>query len=167
MAASILIPVEEYLRTCYRPDRDYIDGEVRERIVGERDHSRTQGRLMVILANLGAVLNFEVFPEHRVQVAARRFRIPDLSVALAGSPEEPIFRTPPYLCIEILSTDDTMDSMEERIQDYLGFGVAFVWVINPRLKSGWIYTKQNAQEAMGGILRAGEIQVVLTDLFAN
>ena len=28
MAAGVLIPVEEYLRTSYRPDCDYVDGEV-------------------------------------------------------------------------------------------------------------------------------------------
>ncbi len=34
--------VEKYLRTIYRPDCDYIDGEVLERNVGEIDHSRLQ-----------------------------------------------------------------------------------------------------------------------------
>jgi hypothetical protein len=37
-----LVPAEEYLRTAYRPDRDSVDGEVLERNVGERDHSRLQ-----------------------------------------------------------------------------------------------------------------------------
>ncbi len=32
----------EYLKTTYRPDRDYIDGEVRERNLGERPHSLLQ-----------------------------------------------------------------------------------------------------------------------------
>ena len=39
-----LIPVEEYLRTVYRPDCDYIDGEVLERNLGEKPHARLQRR---------------------------------------------------------------------------------------------------------------------------
>ena len=42
MAVAALIPVEEYLRTTYRPDCDYVDGEVRERNLGAFDHSSTQ-----------------------------------------------------------------------------------------------------------------------------
>jgi hypothetical protein len=32
MAAATQISVTGYLNTTYRPDRDYVDGEVRERI---------------------------------------------------------------------------------------------------------------------------------------
>jgi hypothetical protein len=35
----MVVPVEEYLRTSYRPDCDYVDGEVLDRNVGEHDHS--------------------------------------------------------------------------------------------------------------------------------
>ena len=39
------IPVEEYLRTPYSPDREYRDGIVLERNVGDKEHSRLQARL--------------------------------------------------------------------------------------------------------------------------
>jgi hypothetical protein len=42
MERSTLISVEEYLNTSYRPDREYIDGALLERNVGERAHSRLQ-----------------------------------------------------------------------------------------------------------------------------
>ena len=41
MATPVLMPVEEYLRTVYRPDCDYIDGEVQERMA-EEPHARLQ-----------------------------------------------------------------------------------------------------------------------------
>jgi hypothetical protein len=31
MASAIQTPVSEYLQTSYRPDREYVDGELRER----------------------------------------------------------------------------------------------------------------------------------------
>jgi Uma2 family endonuclease len=80
---------------------------------------------------------------------------------------EQIFHTPPFICVEILSKDDTMESMQERIDDYLGFGVPFIWVINPRSRRGWIYTKDRVEEVRDGILRAEHIEVPLAELFAE
>ena len=42
MATSTLISVAEYLSTSYRPDCDYVDGEVQERNLGEYDHANIQ-----------------------------------------------------------------------------------------------------------------------------
>ena len=42
------IPVEEYLSTSYRPDRDYVDGEIEERNLGEKEHSILQLALAVL-----------------------------------------------------------------------------------------------------------------------
>lgn len=42
MASTTQISVREYLNTSYRPDCDYIDGEVLERNLGEIDHSLLQ-----------------------------------------------------------------------------------------------------------------------------
>jgi len=43
MSSTTLVSVSEYLETSYRPDVDYVDGELLERNVGELDHSRLQG----------------------------------------------------------------------------------------------------------------------------
>lgn len=45
---STLIPVSEYLATTYRPDCDYVDGELVERNLGEREHAALQGILNAI-----------------------------------------------------------------------------------------------------------------------
>ena len=44
-AEERFIPVEEYLRTSYRPDCDYVDGRVEERNWGEFEHGRIQGHV--------------------------------------------------------------------------------------------------------------------------
>lgn len=36
------VPLEEYLRTDYEPDAEYVDGEIEERNVGEYDHNLVQ-----------------------------------------------------------------------------------------------------------------------------
>lgn len=42
MATSTIVPSKEYLQTSYRPDCDWIDGEVKERNAGEGQHSKIQ-----------------------------------------------------------------------------------------------------------------------------
>ena len=63
MASRTLISVEEYLRTSYRPDCDYVDGEVLERNVGEKDHSSLQKKIILYLAAHEQQLGICVFPE--------------------------------------------------------------------------------------------------------
>ena len=78
-----------------------------------------------------------------------------------------IFTSPPHLCIEILSKDDTMVYMQEKIDDYLCFGVPYVWIINPRLRKGYVATKSGIVEAASGILETSdpEIRVPVEELF--
>lgn len=103
MAAATQISVTEYLHTSYRPDRDYVDGEVVERNLGDYDHSRPQMRLIMFFGAREKEWGIRVVPEQRVQVNPNRFRIPDICVVLEGSPVDAIFRHPPFICIEILS----------------------------------------------------------------
>jgi hypothetical protein len=42
MKSAEFVSVEEYLKTTYDPDCDYVDGEVVERAMGERDHCELQ-----------------------------------------------------------------------------------------------------------------------------
>ena len=44
-----LISVEEYLNTTYRPDVDYVDGEIEERNLGEFDHGDLQATISGML----------------------------------------------------------------------------------------------------------------------
>ena len=160
MGISALVSVEEYLKTSYRPDCDYIDGEVRERNTGERDHSFAQGALTAYFFSRQKEWGTSVFPEQRVQVKAQRFRIPDLCVVL-GYPDEQVFRKPPFLCIEILSPGDTVQALQDRIDDYLAFGVSYVWVVNPQSLRGWVYTSEGVQEAKDGVLRTANPELVV------
>lgn len=167
MAASTQISVEEYLKTTYRPDCDYVDGEVRERNLGEYDHSRPQMRLIMFFGARENEWRIRVVPEQRVQVNEHRFRIPDVCVVLADSPVEAIFRLPPFICIEILSKDDTFKSITERLDDYLAMGVPNVWIIDPNNRRGYVCNADGFLEAKDGVLRVAnsEIAVPLDSIF--
>jgi Uma2 family endonuclease len=167
MPAGTLVSVSEYLSTSYDPDCDYVDGEVLERNLGEHDHSRLQGVLYAYLFNREKQWRIHVVPEQRVQVSPTRFRVPDVCVVAGAEPGEQIFTRPPVLCIEILSPEDTMTRMQERIDDYLGFGVAHVWVLDPRTKRAYDYTAAGMREAKDVLrLERPEIAVPLAEIFS-
>jgi Uma2 family endonuclease len=166
MSIATQVSVEEYLSTSYRPDCDYVDGEVLERNVGEREHSFVQRRLIVILDRLEATLGVSVWPEVRVQVAPRRFRVPDVCVYRGPGPHDPVFLTPPFLCIEILSPEDRMSRMDDKLEDFFGAGVETVWVIDPVRGAASIHTANGSQNVRDGVLRTSDpkIEIALEEL---
>ncbi len=163
MAASTATHVSlgEYLESAYRPDREFLDGELLERNVGEWDHSRLQGLLYGYLLNREKLWGITVAIEQRVQVKATRFRVPDVLVIAGPPPERQIIRDPPFLCIEVLSPSDRMTEMQERIGDYLTFGVAYVWVIDPRSRRAYVYTNDSMHEVKDGLLRTSNPEIVV------
>jgi Uma2 family endonuclease len=167
MGAATLVSVEEYLSTSYSPDREYIDGRIVERNLGEKTHSSIQRNLIGWFWDRRKLLAVQAFPEQRVQVSPTRFRIPDITVVKNSQIQGEIFAAPPHLCVEILSKDDTMFYVQEKIDDYLRFGVPYVWIINPRSRKGYVATKTGMVEAESGVLKTSdpEIQVPVADLF--
>jgi Uma2 family endonuclease len=166
--SAALISVAEYLRTAYSPDCDYVDGEVQERNLGERDHSKLQGEFLYYFRSRQKQWKVFVYPEQRVQVSPTRFRIPDVCVYVDEDPKEQIFRTPPFICIEVLSPEDRTSRFQQRVDDYLKFGVQYVWVIDPVTRRAWAHTKDAVQEAKDGVLRTESpaFIVPLSEIFA-
>ena len=167
MQTATLVPVEEYLEAHYQDgDREYLDGQILERTMGEIDHGDLQGSIAYCLrSRYGG--RFWVAVEVRLQISSSRFRVPDIVVVEGSRPPGRILTLPPLLVIEVLSRDDRADDIQERIDDYLGCGVRFVWVVNPRTRRGWVHTAEGSREAKDGVLRTAEpaLEVPLAELF--
>jgi Uma2 family endonuclease len=168
MAGAARISVTEYLNTSYRPDRDYVDGEVLERNLGEYEHTRPLALVCMYFFNREKDWRIRVVLGQRVQVNPHRFRIADVCVVLEGSPMEAIFRHPPFICIEILSKDDSFKSILDRLDDYVAMGVPNVWVIEPNTRRGYTYAA-GFIEATDGVLRIANsnIAVPLASIFES
>ena len=167
MSSATLISVQEYLSTNYRPDRDFIDGELQERNLGELEHSRLQSAILVWFWTNKKEWNILPVVEQRVQVAPTRFRIPDVTVLRPDQAHEPIITKPPLILIEVLSKDDTLRSMQERVDDYLHFGVQHVWILDPATRRAYVCSQTGFQEPEQGVLvvPGTPIRLVLSELF--
>lgn len=141
MATATMISVEEYLRTSYHPDCDYVEGEVQERNLGERWHSSVQMMIGAIFTQHRHEWGLVPLPEQRVQVLPGRFRVPDVCIVSAREPFTPVLLTPPVLCVEILSTEDRFSRILERVEEYVQMGVPQVWIIDPQSRQIWTVGK--------------------------
>ena len=168
MSAAASVSLAEYLATSYRPDCDYLEGIVEERNLGEFDHSRLQYLIALALGAHEQVLEAYVLPEQRVQVRANRFRIPDICL-IRRQDRAPVIRNAPLLCVEILSPEDTQRKTKDRIDDYLLMGVPVVWLVDPKMRQGFVYTNAGVEMATAGVVRADALNLAidLAPLFAQ
>ncbi len=83
--------------------------------------------------------------------------------ALFGSYAPP-FRTCEAVLVEashLLSKDDRAEDVQEKIEEYLTFGVKYVWIINHRKRLAYIHTAAGMIKAEGGILRTSNPDIVV------
>ena len=146
MPTTELVSIPEYLSTSYRPDCDYVDGVVEERNLGEYDHAKLQGAVFAYFYSRRREWGIHVVPEQRVQVSPTRFRVPDVCVVAGAEPTEQIFRQPPFIWIEVLSPEDRLSKVRERIDDYLAFGVRYVWLLDPQTLKAFRCTSEGMQQ---------------------
>jgi Uma2 family endonuclease len=166
MATALHIPLHEYMSTSYRPDCEYVDGEVRERNVGKYEHARVQALLARWFGNHEQEWGAQVVTEQRVQVSATRVRIPDVTLLTAGVQPDVIVE-PPLLVIEILSPDDSYSDTQERAQDYRAMGVETVWIIDPKTRSGRMCSGADWVESSRLEVKGTPLYVNLPDIFSQ
>jgi Uma2 family endonuclease len=129
-------------------ERDLIRGQLREKAMTRRSrrHSRTTSRLAMFL---GLWLDQLPGPKGEVLTGDAAFRLtrdPDttagidvafVSHELASQAPDRAFLIdgPPILAVEILSPSDEHKDVVEKIELYLGTGVAVVWIVDPDLRT--------------------------------
>jgi Uma2 family endonuclease len=129
--ATTQVSLEEYLRTDYEPDCDYVDGELEERNVGEKEHSAVLGFLVNLFAVHAGKSDLDAYPVIRIRVAPSRVRVADVAILPTKIPYEAVPSRPPVAIIEVLSPEDRVSRYQRRLDDYRAMGVAHIWVIDP------------------------------------
>jgi Uma2 family endonuclease len=167
-----MMTVEQYLRTQFEgSDREYLDGRIVERNMGEWCHGTVQADVAHLLGLKQAALGIQVVSEIRMRVAETRIRIPDVAVWLADYEPEGVPTVPPFLAVEVISPDDRPKPMQAKVEEYIAWGVKWVWLINPYKKTARSYSEDNAPdgEMVETRLRTENpiIELPFTELFAG
>jgi Uma2 family endonuclease len=162
MAVAELLSAEQYLHSSFEHDAEFVEGRLIHRPMPTWEHACMQGFLVRELWAIGRRLGLFAVPEQRVQTRPDRFRVPDVCVVAdkpEGEPGRRIVTRPPYLCVEILSPEDTAVETLEKIGEYLDFGVAWVWVIDPVSLTGQIHSRDGVVSAEDGIFSTNRFSV--------
>jgi Uma2 family endonuclease len=168
--STTLVPLTHYLHETWQPDREYVDGEIVERSMGEKDHAAWQAALLRVLSGWRQSANVKVFAELRLQIGPARFRVPDILVIDRDAADEQIITHAPVLCVEILSPEDRIGRMEARIQEYVDFGARAVWMIDPATSTAYQCTGGSIRDwkAVDTLTVPGtSISVEMKDLVAD
>jgi Uma2 family endonuclease len=142
------MPLEAFLQLDERAE--LINGKVKRRWAHWFEHDELLHRLFFLLSDhvrankLGEVymqLTF-VLPSQERQDWARGARIPDLAFYAGTRMAEYKARTPDYgkkpralvpdFVIEIISPNDTLSDVDEKVDAYLADGVRLIWLVDPQ-----------------------------------
>jgi Uma2 family endonuclease len=164
-----LMTIEQYLHTAYSPDVDFVNGDIQERNLGEKDHGRLQGLLFAWFLAREASFGFEAVTELRMLVAPDRVRICDVVVLDANAPDEQVTVTPPLICVEIMSPEDRLSRAIKVLEDYRAMGVPNIWLIDPQERLAYIFGPDGLRQQEDLVLRAQspEIALDINTLFAE
>ncbi len=159
MAVGTHISVEEYLNTSYEPDVEYVDGVLVERNVGKWSHGLTQ-------MNIGFALKMKypgiyVIAELRSRTRPTRFRLPDIAVLLAESPTEVLLEAA-FIAIEILSDEDRMSRVTERLKEFEEIGTRYIWVVDPQTRALFTFLNGQLEKVEGDVLATDNPRIELT-----
>jgi Uma2 family endonuclease len=103
--------------------------------------------------------------EQRTGLRSGNVRLPDVSVFPRDLPIAQVYTCPQLIVIEVLSTEDRQSKVEEKIADYIDFGVANIWVIDPKKRIGWDCTSGDWIRKHRFEVEASPIHLSLDELF--
>jgi Uma2 family endonuclease len=161
-----MMSVEEYLKTTADPDCEYVAGIVEERAVGEYDHATWQTILVGYFLGRERDLGILARTELRVQTGPENFRVPDVCLLSRTAPREQIVTHPPLAVFEILSPEDSMTRMLEKLADYERMGIGAIWVIEPKKRLYYLFRDSQLAPATVFELPGSSYNVPLADIAA-
>ena len=168
---ATLVSLDEYLNTAYEPDMEFVEGMLVERNVGTQRHSLLQSLVIMYFGQHRKSHRLKVFTEARLQVGARRHRIPDVLALEIPYTQGKIITDIPVITVEIKSPDDTFDEIVDKCFEYETLGVGNILVMDPDNNRAWLF-EHNTLRALPGAsidlhLRQSTIDFPFAQMFAE
>lgn len=148
------VSFDEYLRTSYHPDVEYLNGELKEKPVVGFPHGEVQ---IILGAWFRAHRNewgIRVAVDTRTQVEKERVRLPDIVVVGKQERAKGALQLAPLIAIEVLSPSDTYTELKNRAADLRAMGTENVWLIDPELRTAEVWNGRSWEPHPGNILQA-------------
>ena len=163
--AATLVPVDEYLRTSYKPACEYRDGVLTQKLRPTWKHAFVISRIMKLIE--AANPNVWAVSELSVRLRAERYLVTDVAVQRHDSIQDPNPAQPIPLCVKVLSPGDRLSETIAKGEEYLEWGVPTVWIVDPEKRVAWELSAELGLHEAIESLTAGEIAIPLARLFAG
>jgi Uma2 family endonuclease len=167
MATKAQITAEQYLHMTFEHDAEYVHGEIVERAMPDRLHSTLQFLILMAFGRLIQSHPLFPYPELRLRLEPRVFRIPGISVFGGQAPRENVPSTPPLIVIEILSKDERYRILMQKLEEYRVWGVPNIWVVDPLAKRLASYTASGLQYVSSLALAGYPLELTPSALFSD
>ncbi len=171
MATSTQVLVQDYLKTHYRPDVEYVDGELIPRNSTLEENplvAWAHGRLQCFIGSWfdrhEDEWNVLVAVEVRTRISSSIYRLPDV-VVVRSAPEGSTITEAPFIIIEVLSPRDTYTETRRRAREYEQMGVENIWLIDPETRTAQSCTKESWVEVTRFTVEGTPIYLDVPTLF--
>ena len=131
MTTGVLISEQEYLHTVYEPDVEFANGRIEERCMGEQDHSAWQEALILWFGSHRKEWQLRARPELRVNVTAEHYQVPAITLVRNAELQDQILTRPPIAVFEILSPEDRVSRLFEKLEQYERMGIPNIIIVEP------------------------------------
>ncbi len=173
MATSTRVTIEEYLSTSYRPDVEYIDGELRPKNntlevdpMVQWVHGRLQQLIGMWFGQHEEEWDLLVAVEVRTRISPSIYRLPDV-VVVRNAPEGGEIIEPPLIVVEILLPRDTYAETQRRARDYRDMGIENLWIIDPDTRTARACKAETWTEVARLTVEGSPIYLDVPALFAR
>jgi Uma2 family endonuclease len=131
------VSLERFLNDPELESYEYLDGEIRDSVVGTPKHATIQTLIAVTLfVHLRKIGRGWAMTEARCRLPLQgrtRFYLPDVCVVLnePDALEKRHLEKAPELIVEILSPEDSLARLLRKIDDFVEAGSQLAWIILP------------------------------------
>ena len=131
MSTSTCMTEEEYLASGIEGNPEFVDGKVIGRGMPTYSHAAWQLAIASWFLQHAKEWGIRSATELHVKTA-RGWRIPDVSVLDRSYPiEQRVVEHLPVAVFEVLSPDDRVSDLYDKLRDYAAAGIPEIWVIDP------------------------------------
>jgi Uma2 family endonuclease len=102
------------------------------------------------------------------KTAQNRYRIPEVCVLLSV-PGSDYLAEAAFLVVEVLSKDDKMPDVLEKLAEYCQKGVPNIWLMNPRRQTMYVYEDGDLSLVRGDVICTEDRMIELhrTEIFKD
>jgi len=169
MASKTLVPVDQYLNMSFDgPEPDYLDGEIIERHLGSKKHSKAQRRLLLFFEALRQSCSLEVYPEITLRISPTHYRVADLAVFLGDDTgSDPYPTRAPEFAVEVVSENDRYVDIQLKLAEYYRWGVKNIWLADPWTRKLAIFDSSGLHEVPAFEIAELGVKLSAAEIFAD